>query len=117
VFFDAEAGQFGLTTGGVAEQTRFDTLEDFVEGIAETFGGEQLRDGRFNADAIAAGRTPNGVRDTDDGVLIRGRSVSRRFQFKFEDRETAAALADGCNRLFDLIAESGALAQGDRLFT
>ena len=115
LFFDDVNDEFGFTTDGGATQVRFDTLEEFVEGVASSiFGGNQLRDGNFNAERIADGQIPNQVRVTrGDRVIIGGRSVGGRFEFGFADSATANFFAEAVGDLFGNIQETGAIAMGD----
>jgi len=113
LFFDDVNEQFGFTTDNGQTQTRFDELELFVEGVADLFGGTQLRDGSFNAVRIAAGQTPNQIRVNNDVVVIGGRSVSGQFSFDFANTSTANTFSDSVGTLFDNIKEAGAIATGD----
>lgn len=115
LFFDEVNDEFGFTTDGGATQTRFDNLEEFVEGIAiDVFGGEQLRDGNFNAARIAGGQIPNGIRVTGgDDVVISGRSVGGRFQFGFADAGVAGDFVSAASTLFGNVDEANAIAFGD----
>jgi len=115
VFFDDVNDQFGFTTDVGQNQVRRDTLETFVEDLAiSVFGGSQRRDGDFNAVRIAAGQTPNQIRVTSgDTVVIGGRSVGGRFEFRFENTATANVFATAVGTLFDNIGEARAIANGD----
>ena len=114
LFFDNVNDQFGFTTNDGLTQRRFDDLEDFVEGIAtDVFGGQQLSDGRFNANAIAWGAQPNLRLSGGDDVIISGRSVGGRFQFDFGGSAAARQFLDTTAQLFDSIAETNAVAQGE----
>ncbi len=115
LFFDDVNDEFGFTTDGGTTQARFDTLEEFVESVAtEIFGGEQLRDGNFNATRIAEGRVPNRVRVAGgDDVVIGGRSVGGQFRFDFADGGVASDFANVASTLFGNIDEANAIALGD----
>ncbi|MEO1470228.1 MAG: ExeM/NucH family extracellular endonuclease, partial [Pseudomonadota bacterium] len=116
LFFDKQNGAFGVTLDGGETQARFSTLETFVEGVVEVLGGEQTRDGDFRAGRIADGRGPTRVEADDDGeLLIAGRGVKGRFEFTFEDGETAGTAADALSTLFDEVAAADAIGFGDLL--
>ena len=112
VFYDKTNDEFGLTTDDGATQERFDTLEEFVEGIAAELGGAQQRDGNFNAQSIADGVTPSvGVFSTR--VAIGGAGVSGQFRFNFGDRDSAQDAGDAFRELFASIDEANIVAAGD----
>ena len=112
--FEDNVDQFILIDSAMME-SRFDTLEEFVEGIAFFFGGTQAADGTFNAVNIANGAVPNNIRTNDSGrVTIAGRSVGGRFQFDFDDLMVAEIVEQGYRDLFEQIAGAGALAIGDQ---
>lgn len=111
VFYDKTNAAFGLTEDGGQSQSRFTSLEPFVEAIADALGATQIRDGRFNDVAIAGGRVPNQIRANDDDVIIGGRSVSGRFTFRLEDNEDdeAQSAAELYKALFEAVDASDAL--------
>lgn len=115
LFFDDINNEFGFTTDGGETQTRFNNLEEFVEGIAgDIFGGIQLRDGSFNAVRIAGGKTPSKIRVIGgDDVVIGGQSVGGQFRFDFADAAIAGSFRDVASELFSNIDEANAIAFGD----
>ena len=110
VFFDKENDQFGLTSDNGATQERFTDLESFVEGIVDELGGTQLRDGSFNDEGIANGRTPNVRVQGNDVLKIAGQSVGGNFRFAFDDPALTQDVAAGLDALFDLIDQADAVA-------
>ncbi|MGF1461379.1 MAG: lamin tail domain-containing protein [Leptolyngbyaceae cyanobacterium] len=114
IFFDDVNDEFGFTTDAGATQSRFNTLEVFVESLAtNVFGGSQQRDGNFNAMRIAEGRTPNVRANGNDDVIISGQSVGGRFSFSFGNGNEAGLFADAIGELLSSIDEANAIAVGD----
>ena len=112
VFYDKGNDVFGLTSDGGATQEQFDTLEEFVEGIAAELGGRQQRDGNFDADAIADGVTPS-VGVFSSRVAISGGGVLGQFRFSFGDRDAAQDAGDAFRDIFAAIDEANIVAIGD----
>ena len=113
VSFDVDTGQFAVS--GPGGRSQHDTLDSAVEGVASAFGGETTRRGSLNAQRIANGRAPNGVRtDSSDRLIISGRSIGGQYRFDFGSASDASNAQSAVNQLFQQVGSGGLVASGDR---